>query len=411
MQARTDHGASTHFGTEGYAAPEQYQGRSEPRADVYALAATAYHLLTDDDPGDHPFRFPQMGSLPGPLANALSHALHREVRHRCTALEFREALEAWLIPEDGFGPFVFGSGAVAHTTRELVRLCDRHWSEARVHLNEGDFDRWFRERNRHDLVSTARSARQDMDSNFALEAFMRSLDPRLPPPKLVVTPQVLNFGRVARKARSGAQEKAFTHWLGVRNEGRGYARVAFSASVPWLSFDPEEVGCLSGEEVTATIWLDASALPLWREHQAVINCVPSRGARISIPVSVELSPIREVLSRLSSWLRPLPKAAVQGARQGFARWMRTFRSLIRSPAGIGILVVETLALTVVMVILWWTLQARVPYLNEVVASFLQALPLALLAVFLLPALAYAGGAAVWQLVRTVRSGSSTVKHR
>ncbi len=184
MQARTEQGATTHFGTEGYAAPEQYQGRSEPRADVYALAATAYHLLTDDDPGEHPFRFPRMGSLPGQLANALSHALHREVGHRCTAVEFREALEAWLIPEDGSRPFVFGSGAVARTTRELVGLCDRHWPEARVHLNEGDFDHWFRERNRHDLVSTARSARQDMDSNFALETFMRSLDPRLPPPKL-----------------------------------------------------------------------------------------------------------------------------------------------------------------------------------------------------------------------------------
>ncbi len=193
----------------------------------------------------------------------------------------------------------------------------------------------------------------------------------------------------------------------MRNEGRGYARVAFSASVPWLSFDPEEIGCLSGEEVTATIWLDASALPLWREHQAVINCVPSRGARVSIPVSVELSPVREVLSRLSSALRPLPRVFGQGARRGFSRWMRTFRSLIRSPAGIGILVAETLALAAAMVLLWWTLQARVPYWNEVVESFLRALPLALLAVFLLPALAYAGGAAAWQLIQTVRSRNST----
>jgi hypothetical protein len=59
-----------------------------------------------------------------------------------------------------------------------------------------------------------------------------------------------------------------------------------------------------------------------------------------------------------------------------------------------------------MVFLWWTLQAREPYLNEVVISFLQALPLALLAVFLLPALAFAGGAAVWQLIQTMRSGNS-----
>jgi serine/threonine protein kinase len=407
IQARTEQGATTHFGTEGYAAPEQYQGRSEPRADVYALAATAYHLLTDDDPGDHPFRFPQMASLPGPLADALSRALHSEVGHRCTALKFREALEAWLIPEDGYRPFVFGSGAVARTTGELVGLCDRHWPEARQHLNEGDFDHWFRERNRHDLVSTARSARQDVDSNFALETFMRTLDPRLPPPRLVVAPKVLSFGRVARMARGTAQAKDFSRQLTVRNEGRGYARVTFSASVPWLSFDPEEVGCLSGEEVTATIWLDSRTLPLWREHQAVINCIPSRGARISIPVSAELSPVREVTSRLSSVLRPLPRLCSQGARKGFSRWMRTFRSLVRSPAGVAILLAETLALAVVMVVLWWTLQDRVPYLKEIALSFLQAVPLALLAVFLLPALAYAVGAAVWQVIQSVRTGSRT----
>jgi hypothetical protein len=248
-----------------------------------------------------------------------------------------------------------------------------------------------------------------MDANFALETFMHGLDPRLPPPKLVVTPQVLNFGRVARKARAKGKVQAFTRRLTVRNEGRGYARVTFSASVPWLSFDPEEVGCLSGEEITATIWLDASNLPLWRERQAVINCVPSRGAWFSIPVTVELSPVREVLSRLSSALQPLPQVFGQGARLGFSRWMRTFRSLIRSPAGIGILIAETLALAAVMVFLWWTLQARVPYLDEAVRSFLQALPLALLAVFLLPALAYAGGAAIWKLIQMARSGNSAEK--
>lgn len=37
------------YGTQGYAAPEQYRGESEPRSDVYALATTLYHLATDDE--------------------------------------------------------------------------------------------------------------------------------------------------------------------------------------------------------------------------------------------------------------------------------------------------------------------------------------------------------------------------
>src|SRR5436305_874475 len=32
--------------TDGYAAPEQMRGRPEPRSDLFALAATLYHLAT-----------------------------------------------------------------------------------------------------------------------------------------------------------------------------------------------------------------------------------------------------------------------------------------------------------------------------------------------------------------------------
>jgi serine/threonine protein kinase len=45
-QARRGRPQTSLFGTQGYAAPEQFQGESEPRSEVYALAATVYHLLT-----------------------------------------------------------------------------------------------------------------------------------------------------------------------------------------------------------------------------------------------------------------------------------------------------------------------------------------------------------------------------
>jgi serine/threonine protein kinase len=54
---------SSLYGTTGYAAPEQYRRTSEPRSDVYALAATLYHLATDDDPGVHPFTFQSSSGL------------------------------------------------------------------------------------------------------------------------------------------------------------------------------------------------------------------------------------------------------------------------------------------------------------------------------------------------------------
>ena len=400
-QVRLRQGASTAFGTEGYAAPEQYQGLSEPRSDVYALASTVYHILTGDDPAEHPFQFPELGTLPGALAEALSRALRPEVQRRSSASEFRQALEAWLIPEDRGQPFVFRSGAVAHTIAELVALCDRNWTAACRHLADGDFDRWFRDRNRHDLVARAQSARLEADINAALEAFLRRLDPRLPPPRLAVEPQSLDFGWVNR-SRKGANLGSTTfHRLTLRNKGRGYAQVRSSASVPWIVIEPAGVGCLAGHEAEVMISIDPEALPLRRDHQAVITCAPTRGARVSIPVTAELNLVREVLWRFLDALRLLLVLMGRGARQGLAFWTRTFSSLVRSRIGPWVLLVETVALAVVMVVLWSTWKGPFVDVADLVWVCIQALPLALVAVYVLPALAFVIGAIAWEVGRAL----------
>jgi len=65
-----DFGIARHFvantrvtmvGTHGYAPPEQYAGRPEPRSDLYSLAATMYQALSGRDPTtEAPFRFPPL---------------------------------------------------------------------------------------------------------------------------------------------------------------------------------------------------------------------------------------------------------------------------------------------------------------------------------------------------------------
>jgi serine/threonine protein kinase len=393
-QARLQRGRSTIFGTEGYAAPEQHQGHSDPRSDVYALAATIYHLLTDDDPGDHPFSFPEMGRLPQPLADALSRALHLDVQRRSTAQEFRQALETWLIPEDKTLPFVFRSGAVAMTTGQLVALADQHWFEARHHLAAGDFARWFRDRNRHDLVAKTRSTGPAQNADAALESFLRRLDPRLPAPRLSIQPAALDFGHVSRNARS-------TQTLVLRNKSRGYAEVTLQASVPWLQILPRRIGCLAGEEVRVTVQLETSNLPLRRDHQAVLTCTPARGARISIPVAAELSLLREALHRLNVVLRLLARAAAVGARRGFRAWIRAFRSLIKSRTGIWLVVAETVLLAVALVYLWWTWQEAMPDVPDLLSALLMSLPLALALGGLLPGLILVAGGAAWEMIRTL----------
>jgi serine/threonine protein kinase len=399
-QARLEQGMVA-FGTVGYAAPEQHQGDSEPRSDIYGLAATVYHLLTDDDPGEHPFHFPRLDRLPGPLATALSRALHLEVRRRSTAAELRQALEAWIIPEDGAQPFVFRNGTAAQTTSDLVVLCDLYWDEARQHLAGGDFERWFRTRNRHDLVAKSQSARLEADPDAALEAFLHRLDPRLPPPRLGVDPAGIEFRQVAGR---GASQQ-----LVVSNRGRGYARATFQPSAPWLSVEPSSVGCLAGNEMSVTVCVDAAALRLRREHHAVITCAPGRGAHVSVPVALEMNLWRELPRR---WSRRLgaaagslgtaSSAAWRGARRGLEIWRRSLASLLRSRLAGVLLAFEILALALAMVAMWSAWTGTTPGLEVLAARFLKLLPLALLAAGLLPALLLILACAAWEMAKRVQ---------
>jgi serine/threonine protein kinase len=91
-------GHATQIGSPGYAPPEQYTGKVEPRSDLYALAATMHHLLTGRDPRlEPPFSFPPVRQLAPEVSattaavvdRALSHAPDRRF---ATAREMLHAL-------------------------------------------------------------------------------------------------------------------------------------------------------------------------------------------------------------------------------------------------------------------------------------------------------------------------------
>src|SRR3989440_2330916 len=75
------------LGTPGYAPPEQYQGNADPRSDLYALAATLHHLLTNRDPRNHPpFIYPPVRTLNPQLSpdieRVLTRALTNDINQR-----------------------------------------------------------------------------------------------------------------------------------------------------------------------------------------------------------------------------------------------------------------------------------------------------------------------------------------
>lgn len=66
------------LGTPGYAPPEQYQGNADARSDLYALAATMHHLLTNRDPSEYaPFTYPPVRSLVPSISSETERVLER----------------------------------------------------------------------------------------------------------------------------------------------------------------------------------------------------------------------------------------------------------------------------------------------------------------------------------------------
>jgi len=73
-------GGSTVVGTFGYMAPEQFQGRSQPASDVYAVGATVLAMLTGKQPEDLPHRglgIDVRASLRGVANDGLTRTLER----------------------------------------------------------------------------------------------------------------------------------------------------------------------------------------------------------------------------------------------------------------------------------------------------------------------------------------------
>jgi serine/threonine protein kinase len=100
-------GRGTQIGSVGYAPPEQYLGKMEPRSDLYALAATMHHLLTGRDPQlQPPFSFPPLTELAPEVsaqtAQVIMAALDEDVSHRpASALAMRDLLPKLAVVRQG----------------------------------------------------------------------------------------------------------------------------------------------------------------------------------------------------------------------------------------------------------------------------------------------------------------------
>jgi serine/threonine protein kinase len=182
------------YGTPGYAPKEQYAGKPEARSDVYALAATLYHLMTDDDPREQANPFSRLPRLPQQIAKALQLALNPDVKQRITAAEFGRMLDT----HSNAGPaFCWRDGAISYDPQDLVLTADRKWAEALDYFKGEDWEKWFRDLYRNNLIAQLQAIRSNaQQSDLALDAFLRVLDASYPLPRLSLPAPVLNMGMV-----------------------------------------------------------------------------------------------------------------------------------------------------------------------------------------------------------------------
>jgi serine/threonine-protein kinase len=94
----------TAIGTMGYAPPELFAGKVEPRSDVYSLGATVFHMLTGSDPQDNPLLIFDFSKNPRPrqinpaISAEMERILIKAVAHKpedrhSSALELMRELE------------------------------------------------------------------------------------------------------------------------------------------------------------------------------------------------------------------------------------------------------------------------------------------------------------------------------
>jgi tRNA A-37 threonylcarbamoyl transferase component Bud32 len=284
---RPDGGRASLYGTVGYAAPELFHGHSEPRSDVYSLGATAYHLLTDDDPRDHPMQYPELDRLPPALAAILQSALAHGPEQRPTAAELRQQLERYLAGQSGqLRALAFPDGDAADEREELLALAVKHWNYAAGILHDGTLANWLRG-TLHDAV--AAQAAETAASHWpahpdaALDEFVRQLSPAaLPPGKMELLTGILRLPEAGRNQR-------IAQAIEIANRGQGPLRGEVFATASWIRIASGSFACPPGRNCQLAIEIDTSGLEPGRAHQAGVTLMPVGGMPEVVAVEVRVA--------------------------------------------------------------------------------------------------------------------------
>jgi serine/threonine protein kinase len=285
ISSQPDQGKASVYGTVGYAAPELYQGHSEPRSDVYSLAATAYHLLTDDDPRDHPLQYPLLDTLPPALADILRAALATEVDQRPTAAELQQRLQEYLAGQTApLRVLTFPDGDAADERNELLALAVKHWDYATGILNDGTIAHWLRQALHDPVAAQAAEAavKQWPDSpDAALDAFIRQIDP------VILPPGVMELRTTSLRLLDLGPSQQIPQKIEIANKGQGYLRGQILSTQPWVKVG-NAFACPPGRVCAIPLEIDTSGLKSGYSAVAAVTLTPIGGAPEVVAIQIAI---------------------------------------------------------------------------------------------------------------------------
>jgi serine/threonine protein kinase len=304
---------SSIYGTIGYAAPELYEGKAEPRSDVFALAATAYHLLTDDDPRIHPFQFPKMDGIPDPPRQALVDALELDVGLRLSAAQLSARLRSTLDAKAVSPP------KFKVVTERLIVDPDREDASRIVLTNAGDAELsgtatssepWVRVTGQFKCAPGQTGALplaidlSDLKPGQTYHASVKiavagtspipvPVEVRVPPPLLKITPMQIDLGTISRN-----QVLTSKATFKVQNIGKSRAVCQIQADAPWLVLDPTRFICVPGQTQTVDLAGRTDLVPAQGDrHKTTLHLDVEGGYPRQVQVSLA---VRQVRSRVRS---------------------------------------------------------------------------------------------------------------